>query len=301
MPFGTITLNDGNEIPAIAFGTGSKLKGTDVTEYVEQALEVGFWHIDTAQFYRTEPYVGAAIKESGLARNELFITSKYSGIGTAEEAIQNSLTNIGVTQLDLYLIHGPQLVRDNTWAKFEEFQKAGLAKSIGVSNYNLEQLQALVKEARVIPAVNQINLSPYNYAEHKSLLEYAAKHEIVIEAYSSLSPITQYPGGPVDKPVAAAAKRLGSTPTQVILAWVRSKGAVIVTTSTHKEHMQEYLSVGDLPDLLPEEVEAIDKAGANGPPKSFKLSTWTTQQRFKAVIAVSWFIVTCWRVSTYWH
>ncbi|THH30049.1 hypothetical protein EUX98_g4138 [Antrodiella citrinella] len=268
MPFGSVKLNDGNEIPSIAFGTGSKWKGHDVTAYVEQAIEVGFSHIDTAQFYQTETYIGDAIKESGLARSDFFLTSKFSGLGTVEQAIQDSLKNLGVSQLDLYLIHSPAWGGSAVWAKLEGFQKAGLAKSIGVSNYDLEGLQSLVKDATVVPAVNQINFSPYNYTQHKPLLEYAAKHDIIIEAYSSLSPVTKYPGGPVDKPVAEAAKRLGATPTQVILAWVRSKGVVIVTTSSKKDRMQEYLDVADLPELTTEEIEAIDKAGSGGPPKS---------------------------------
>ncbi|KAK7681594.1 hypothetical protein QCA50_015327 [Cerrena zonata] len=270
MPFKTVTLNDGNKMPVIAFGTGSKWKGHDVTEYVEQAIEVGFSHIDTAQYYATERFVGDAIRESGLDRSELFITTKYSGIGTAQEAIDDSLKNLGLKQVDLYLIHSPRIVPPGTWQTFEKIQEAGLTKSIGVSNYDLEQLQALVKEAKVVPAVNQILLHPYNYHENKGLLEFSAKHGIVTEAYSSLAPITRFPGGPVDKPVESAAERLGASPTQVLLSWVKSKGVVIVTTSSRKDRMQEYLNVADLPELMEEEIAAIDEAGAKGPPSFSK-------------------------------
>jgi len=131
----------------------------------------------------------------------------------------------------------------------------------------LDDLQKLMKTAKVVPTVNQIYFNPYNYSDHKELLEYSAKHGIVTAAYSSLAPITRYPGGPVDKPVAAAAKRLNASPTQVILSWVKSKGVVIVTTSSSKEHMQEYLDVAELPDLTDEEIKAIDDAGASGPPE----------------------------------
>ncbi|CAL1712927.1 unnamed protein product [Somion occarium] len=268
MPFGTVTLNDGNKMPTIAFGTGSKWKGHDVTAYVEQAIELGFSHIDTAQFYRTERFVGDAIRESGLDRSDLFITTKYSGIGTAQQAINKSLANLGLKQVDLYLIHSPRIVPPGTWQKLERIQESGLAKSIGVSNYTLDLLQALVKDSKVVPAVNQILFHPYNYEENKELLEWSAKHGIVTEAYSSLAPITRFPGGPVDKPVNAAAKRLGATPTQVILTWVRSKGVVIVTTSSRKDHMQEYLDVAELPSLTDEEIAAIDEAGAKGVSKS---------------------------------
>ncbi|KAI8994197.1 Aldo/keto reductase [Trametes punicea] len=268
MPFGTVKLNDGNEMPVIAFGTGSKWKGQDVTDYVLQAIEAGFSHIDTAQWYKTEDSVGRAIHESALDRSELFITTKWSGGTSISEAIHNSLDQLGLKQVDLYLIHNPSNVKDmeKDWREFEKIKETGLSKSIGVSNFKLQQLQELMKVAKVKPAVNQILFHPYNYAENKELLEFSAKHGIVTEAYSSLQPITRYPGGPVDKPVNAAAKRLNATPVQVLLSWVRSKGVAIVTTSASKEHLEEYLETADLPPLTEEEIAAIDEAGAKGPP-----------------------------------
>ncbi|EPQ50985.1 Aldo/keto reductase [Gloeophyllum trabeum ATCC 11539] len=267
MPFGNVKLNDGTEIPAIAFGTGSVWKGKDVTKYVEQAVETGFSHIDTAAIYKTESNVGQAIRETGLSRSDLYITTKYDG-GDIQGAIRDSLALLGIKHVDLYLIHAPLFLPgsiEDGWREFEKIKESGLATSIGVSNFNLEELQKLVKSAKVIPAVNQIRFHPYNYAENKELLDYAAKHGIIIEAYSSLTPITKAPGGPVDKPVAAAAERLGATPVQVILKWVQQKGAVIVTTSSKKEHLEEYLAVADLPDLTDDEIAAIDEAGAKGP------------------------------------
>ncbi|TFK52297.1 Aldo/keto reductase [Heliocybe sulcata] len=269
MPFGTVTLNDGTEMPAIAFGTGSSLRGKDATEYVEQALESGFSHIDTAAIYKNEETVAQAIRETGLNRSDLYITTKYDG-GDIQEAIRTSLSKLEIKHVDLYLVHQPFLVKDNletAWQEFEKIKEAGLSESIGVSNFNLELLQKVVKNAKVIPAVNQINFHPYNYAEHKSLLEYSAKHGIVTEAYSSLSPVTKFPGGPVDKALAAAGNRIGATPVQVIFKWVQAKGVVLVTQSSKKEHLQEYLAVADLPDLTEEEIAAIDEAGAKGPPQ----------------------------------
>ncbi|KAF8843341.1 Aldo/keto reductase [Paxillus ammoniavirescens] len=256
MPFGTVKLLDGYELPAIAFGTGSTMKSKDVTDYVEQALDNGFSHIDTGSSYRTEKYVGIALKESGLPRSSVYITTKYDG------------GDLALTFVDLYLIHYPEYLKDfeSGWREFESLKKDGLAKSIGVSNFSLEQLHRLLKTARDRPVVNQIELHPYNYAEMKDLLEYCAKQDIVVEAYSSLNSITKNPGGPVDAVVNAAAKRINATPNQVIFAWVRSKGAVIVTTSRNKERLQEYLAVPDLPPLTPEEIAAIDEAGAQGLP-----------------------------------
>ncbi|KAK7468934.1 hypothetical protein VKT23_003429 [Stygiomarasmius scandens] len=268
MPFDNILLNDGHKMPTIAFGTGSKWKWHDVTSYVEQAIDAGFSHLDTAAFYETEEYVGAAIKESGLARSELFVTTKCGIDITLKKSLEKSLDNLALEYVDLFLIHNPKFVPDVriAWKQMEKLKERGLTKSIGVSNYELHHLEKTVQVAKVKPAVNQIFLNPYNYTQMKPILDFCNTHGIVVEAYSSLAPITTYPGGPVDAPVKAAAERLGITPTQVIFLWVKAKGAVIVTTTSSKEHCEEYLQVGDLPPLTKEEIAAIDKAGANGPP-----------------------------------
>ncbi|KAG1839925.1 NADP-dependent oxidoreductase domain-containing protein [Suillus subluteus] len=283
MSSGTVTLNDGNEFPIIAFGTGSTMKFKDVTDYVGQAIENGFSHIDTAQFYQTETYVGLAIKESGLPRSSLYITTKYSLSGSPRKAIQQSLNKIGLSYVDLYLVHSPGALSDfeSGWQEFEKMKKDGLTRSIGVSNFTLEDLQKLSKTAVTKPAVNQISFHPYNYASHKALLVYCAKQSIMVEAYGSLNSITQNPGGPVDAVVNAAAKRIGATPNQVIFSWVRSKGVAIVTTSRSKERLQEYLAVEDLPPLTAEEIAAIDDAGAKGPPSRLVVARLAMQHKFE--------------------
>ncbi|KAG1861886.1 NADP-dependent oxidoreductase domain-containing protein [Suillus tomentosus] len=292
MPFGTVTLNDGNEFPAIAFGTGSTMKFRDVTDYVGQAIENGFSHIDTAQDYQTETYVGLAIKESGLPRSSLYITTKYSGPGKPQQAIQQSLNKIGMSYVDLYLVHFPGLLSESVWQEFEKMKKDGSTRSIGVSNFTLEDLQKLLKTAVTKPAVNQIQFHPYNYASHKALLEYCSKQNIIVEAYGSLNSITQNPGGPVDAIVNAAAKRIGATPNQVIFSWVRSKGVAIVTTSRSKQRLQEYLAVEDLPPLTAEEIAAIDDAGAKGPPDQLVVARLAMQHRFeKSSSLVMWLAI----------
>ncbi|KZV68439.1 Aldo/keto reductase [Peniophora sp. CONT] len=266
----TVKLNDGSEIPSIAFGTGSKLKFTDVTQYVQNALEAGFSHIDTAAFYDTEQYVATALRESGLAREDVYITTKFDGGDISTEA-RKSIDKLGVKYVDLYLIHGPTFAPDvaKAWREFESIHKDGIVKSIGVSNFRLEHLQQAVDVATVLPVVNQINFSPYNYASWKGVLELAAKHNIVIEAYSSLSPITAFPGGPLDPVLDRIAARIGGTPAQVIFKWVLAKGAVVVTTSTKRERLDEYLATPSLPDLTAEEIADIEAAGAKGPPSRF--------------------------------
>ncbi|KAI0275482.1 Aldo/keto reductase [Gloeopeniophorella convolvens] len=250
----TVLLNDGNE---------------DVTELVEQALEAGFSHIDSAAYYANEQYIGTAIRESGLGRDEIFMATKYDG-GDVLEAAQISLDKLGLKHLDLYLIHNPRVIRDGdiegTWGEMIKVKEAGLARSIGVSNFDLEQLQRIVKMGKTIPAVNQIQLNPYNYAWWKDTLEFSEKHGIVTAIFSSLAPITTYPDGPLDRVLAAAAKRIGGTPVQVIFKWAHAKGFVVVTTTSQRTRMQEYLDTADLQDLTIEEIDAIDVAGAKGPP-----------------------------------
>ncbi|KAF9464107.1 Aldo/keto reductase [Collybia nuda] len=268
MPFQDVNLNDGNKIPSIAYGTGTTRKDQDATKYVTQALEVGFTHIDTAQIYHNEDSVGVAIQESGLPRSALYITTKYS-TDPIRQSIKASLRRLGLDYVDLYLIHHPMFVEpdfEGAWKELEKIKEEGLAKSIGVSSFNLEQLQTIVRFSKIPPAVNQIELHPYNYHKNKPLLEYSAKHGIVIEAFSSLASITKYPGGPVDAPVNAAAKRRGVAPNQIIMAWVRAKGAVIVTTSSSENRLHEYLSAADIDPLTVGEIKAIDEAGARGLP-----------------------------------
>jgi len=280
MPFGTIKLNDGNKIPAIAFGTGSSMFGKEVTEYVEQALENGFNHIDTAQVYANESNVGEAIRNEGLDRDDLYITTKYGG-GSIPDSFEASRKKLGLKQVDLYLIHNPSLVTKNlevSWREFEKLKDDGAVKSIGVSNFTVSQLKDLLKIAKIKPAVNQIRFHPYNWAENKELLEYSAKHGIITEAYSSLTPITKTPGGPVDSVLKTIGLRLSATPAQVIFAWVKAKGVVIVTTTSKKSRLHEYLEVADLPELTDAEIAAIEEAGAKGPPSVSKTVRSTTAQ-----------------------
>ncbi|KAH9975418.1 Aldo/keto reductase [Lactifluus volemus] len=268
MPWDLIQLNDGNVMPSIAFGTWMLGNGQGPTDLVEQAISVGFGHIDTAQAYRNEAEAGKAVRESGLARQDIFITTKYSGSNglDVETSIANSLENLGVEYIDLYLIHHPNLAKPDiptAWAKMESIKNTGLAKSIGVSNFGINDLTILLASAKIRPAANQILLHPYVYVGQAPLLAYHAAYGIVTEAYSALTPITSQPGGPVDRPVNDIAQRLNATTDQVLLAWVKAKGAVAVTSSSKKFRMEGYIAAADL-KLTSEDVAAIDIAGAKG-------------------------------------
>jgi len=183
-------------------------------------------------------------------------------------SIRNSLDNLGLSYVDLYLIHTPRLIKSDiptVWAEFEKIKADGLAKSIGVSNFCEEHLKILLKSANVTPAVNQILLHPYVYKQQAPLIAFAANRGIITEAYSALTPITNRPRGHVDAPVNAIAKRLGVTADQVLLAWTKNKlgGGVVVTTSSKKQRLEGYLRAGDI-TLTTKDIADIDAAGAAG-------------------------------------
>ncbi|KAI0691430.1 NADP-dependent oxidoreductase domain-containing protein [Cytidiella melzeri] len=270
MPWSTIKLNDGHSIPSIAFGTWTLGNGQQSIDKVDQAISVGFNHIaDTAQSYRNETEAGQALHESGLDRKDVFITTKYSGTNglDIETSIQNSLKNLGVEYVDLYLIHSPRLATPDiptAWAKMEKIKADGLAKSIGVSNFGVAELEILLDSAKVKPAANQILFHPYVLARQTPIVEFGALHGIVTEAYSALIPITRQPGGPLDTPLKDISERLNVPTEQVLLAWAKAKGTVVVTSSSKKDRLEGYLNAGDL-ELSSDDIAAIDAAGLLGP------------------------------------
>ncbi|KAK7057826.1 Aldo-keto reductase [Favolaschia claudopus] len=270
MPWENHKLTDGQGIPGIAVGTWRLGKGERPINQVAQALAAGFTHIDTAQLYRNETEVGIAIRDSGLSRQDIFITTKYSRTDglDIQTSIRNSLEYLDVSYVDLYLIHFPRAALPDIptiWKEMEEIQSCGMARTIGVSNFDVEQLQILLASARIKPAVNQILLHPYVYEQQRPILEFAANHQIVIEAYSVLLPVTSLSGGPLDQPLLEIATKYAVNSDQILIAWAKSKGAVVVTTSSKRWRLEGYLRAGDLV-LSEEDIARLDAAGAQGPP-----------------------------------
>ncbi|KAI0090646.1 Aldo/keto reductase [Irpex rosettiformis] len=268
MPWTSIKLNDGHSIPSIAFGTWKLGNGQQSIDKVDQAFSTGFDHIDTAQSYRNESEAGQALRDSGLARKDVYITTKYSGTDGAgiETSIQDSLENLGVDYVDLYLIHSPRLAQPDiptAWAKLEKIKADGLAKSIGVSNFSVAELEILLASAKVKPAANQILFHPYVLGRQGPIIEFGNKHGIVTEAYSPLKPLTSPTGGPLDALLKEISSRLNVPPEQILLSWAKAKGTVVVTSSTKKERLEQYLKAGDL-ELSKEDIAAIDAAGLLG-------------------------------------
>ncbi len=232
-----VKLNNGKQIPQVGFGVF--LVPDDQTQQaVENALDVGYRHIDTAKLYDNEGSVGKAVAASGLDRDEVFVTTKCwnddQGYDEALRAFDASLDRLGFDYVDLYLIHWPAPSQDryvDTWRAFQRLYDEGRARSIGVSNFHVGHLQRLFQETDVVPAVNQVELHPW--LQQQELRQFNADHGIATEAWS---PIAR--GGHLQDPVIQQiATEHGVSPAQVILRWHLDQGTVIIPKSVHRERM----------------------------------------------------------------
>ncbi|KAK7693472.1 hypothetical protein QCA50_003040 [Cerrena zonata] len=269
----SFTLNDGNKFPWLAFGTGTALYNKEAKDAVIQAIKHGVTHLDGAQVYGNEESIGDAIVESGVDRSTLFVTTKLWTVPagqTVRESFEESLRKLKLDYVDLFLIHSPQNHQDlkSVWKELEAFKKEGKAKSIGVSNFRIVDLEAILPGAEFVPAVNQIEYHPYVFKATKPLLDFLKKHNITVASYGGLTPAFRFKDGPLDPVLKKIAKRLGEsrgkpvTEGQVLQVWLRQQGVVAVSTTSKAERLQEYLDVETLPDLTTEEIEEINAEGS---------------------------------------
>ncbi len=251
-----ITLNNGVRIPQLGFGV-FKIKPGDTVEAALRALEVGYRHLDTAQLYRNEKEVGQAVRESGLPREDVFVTSKLDNDAHAPKdalvAFDRTLENLGFDYLDLFLIHWPTPDRGDyveTWRALEDIYRSGQAKAIGVSNFSPHHVRKLIDQADTVPAVNQIELHPYLTQE--SVRAFNAEHGIATEAWS---PIAQ---GRLlgDSTVNAIADRIGRSPAQAVLRWHIQRGNIVFPKSVTLSRIQENFSLFDF-ELTEQDVAMI--------------------------------------------
>jgi 2,5-diketo-D-gluconate reductase A len=254
----SITLNDGNPIPQLGFGV-FQIEREDTAEAVSEALRIGYRHIDTAEMYVNEKEVGEAIRSSGLDRSEVFITSKLSNSAhvpqEARKAFDRTLSDLGFDYVDLFLIHWPLPTLYggdfvSTWRTLEEFKADGRARSIGVSNFQIEHLERLAAETETAPAVNQIEVHPY--LANEAVRSYGREHGIATEAWS---PIAQ---GAVlgDPAITKIAEKVGKTPAQVVLRWHIQRGDIVFPKSVTPSRIKENFEIFDF-ELGSEDMEAI--------------------------------------------
>ncbi|MGJ9413557.1 aldo/keto reductase [Aeromicrobium sp. CF4.19] len=254
VPF--IELNDGVSIPQLGFGV-FQVEPDETQATVEKALEVGYRHIDTARIYGNEKGVGAALAASDVARDDLFVTTKlwnsHQGYDSTLRAFDASMEKLGLDVLDLYLIHWPTPANDtfvDTWKAFEQIKADGRVRSIGVSNFRMQDLQRLFDEGLTVPSVNQIELHPA--LTQDTLRAFHAEHGIATEAWS---PLAQ---GAVlqEKAVTDVAAAHGAEPGQVVLAWHLALGNIVFPKSVTPERIESNFASTGL-TLSEDELQAI--------------------------------------------
>ena len=233
-------LEDGNEIPLLGFGVWQVRDGRECENAVRWALEAGYRHIDTAQAYGNEESVGRALRDSGLPREAVFITTKfYPRKKDPAAEMQRSLKRLGVDYVDLYIIHWPAGGPTWAWDGMQRAHEAGHARSIGVSNFSVAELDELLAVADTRPTVNQVQFSPFEY--RRRLLDACEERGVAIEAYSPLG-TGRHLGDPR---VGEIAGRCGRTPAQVLLRWCLERNLIVLPKSTHRERIEENAQVFD--------------------------------------------------------
>jgi diketogulonate reductase-like aldo/keto reductase len=263
-----IRLNNGVEIPQLGFGV-FQVEPSETVEAVRNALEVGYRHIDTAEMYGNEKEVGQAIRESGLDRSEVFVTSKLNnGFHARDDALKafdQTLDDLGFDYLDLFLVHWPLpgigVDYVETWQAMEEIYRGGKCRAIGLSNFHEHHLHRIFEATETKPAVNQIEVSPY--LTQDPLRAFNKEHEIEIEAWS---PIAR---GKVDgdPAIQQVAESVGRTPAQVTLRWHVQRGDIVFPKSVNRGRMEENFAIFDfeLDDSAMATLTALDRGERTGP------------------------------------
>lgn len=256
----TFTLNDGVVIPSVGFGVFMIPVGDETYNAVRTALSLGYRHIDTAAAYFNEADVGRAIRDSGIPREEIFVTSKLwlqdYGYEPAKKGIETSLKNLGLGYIDLYLIHQPYGDVPGAWKAMEVAKKEGKIRSIGFSNMTLKILNSFVRQFDTMPSVNQVECNPlYQQKEIRKLM---AEHDVRLEAW--------YPLGHGDKAllenpvITALAEKYGKNPGQIILRFENQEGFIVLPKSTHEKRIKGNIDIFDfkLTDEEMKSMEALD-------------------------------------------
>jgi diketogulonate reductase-like aldo/keto reductase len=251
-------LADGNEIPLLGLGVWQVPNGRECVNAVRWALELGYRHIDTAQAYGNEESVGEGLRESGLSRAEVFITTKFFPARRDPVAeAERSLQRLGVDYVDLYIIHWPEGGPTWAWPGMEEARELGYARSIGVSNFGVDELRQLLATSTVQPVVDQVQFSPYEY--RRALLESCRENGIALEAYSPLGTGRHLAGDTVVR----VARRHGRTPAQVLLRWCIERSIPVIPKSTRRERIAENAELFDFA-LSPEDLAELDGLDRTG-------------------------------------
>lgn len=256
-----IELNNGTSIPRLGLGAYQIPAGSIAEHAVGYALEIGYRHIDTARMYGNEDSVGVAIRDSGLPREEVYVTTKLwnsdHGYDRTFEAFHDSLEALGLDYIDLYLIHWPvEDLRKDSWRALESICEEGLCRAIGVSNYMTWHLEELIETCKVVPAVNQVEFSPFLYM--KELYDFCINEGIQLEAYSPLTKGKRLKDGQL----MAIAEIYERTPAQILIRWALQHELVVIPKSSRPEHILENSDVFDF-SISEEHMEGLDSLNEN--------------------------------------
>lgn len=266
-------LPDGNEIPVLGYGLGTaRYKGgasapldKELIQTVLTAIKAGYYHFDGAEVYGNEPELGEAIKESGLPREKFYVTTKVSGTQAKDtkKAFELSLKKLQLDYVDQYLIHAPFFAKtpedlQAKWRDLEEIHATGKAKTIGVSNMSQDQLETILKTAKIVPAINQIEYHPY--LQHGNLIDFHRQHNIATSAYGPLTAVVKAAPGPLDETYKRLAEKYDVTPGEIALRWVIDQGVVALTTSASEQRLRQYQKIEQF-QLTPEEIKEISDLG----------------------------------------
>lgn len=257
-PDTTVEIRGGVPIPLIGLGVFRASAGGETAAAVQAALRAGYRHIDTARVYGNETDVGKGLRASGIDREQVFVTTKLwnddQGFRSTLAAFEASRQRLGLSVIDLYLVHWPVPgKRLDTWRAMEHLLETGKVRAIGVSNYMVRHLEELLARTESPPAVNQIELSPYNWASRRAVLDLCAANHIAVEAYSPLTKGRKL----ADPPLVAIAMRHGKTTAQVLIRWALQKGFIVLPKSTRPQRIAANADVFDF-DLTDKDMAALD-------------------------------------------
>jgi diketogulonate reductase-like aldo/keto reductase len=259
-------LADGARIPLLGLGVWQVSDGADCEQSVSWALELGYRLIDTAQAYGNEESVGRALRASGVARDQVFLTTKFNPAHQDPEAeVQRSLERLGVDHVDLYIVHSPQGGPTWAWPGMERSRQRGFASSIGVSNFSVSELDQVIASAQIPPVVNQVQFSPFEY--RRRLLEACRQRDVALEAYSPLGTGRHLN----DRLVTEIAQRSDRTPAQI--RWCLQREAVVIPKSTHRDRIEQNGQAlhFSLPDA---DLRALDGLDRTGETEAARESKW---------------------------
>jgi diketogulonate reductase-like aldo/keto reductase len=251
-------LADGMQMPMLGLGVWQVPNGQACVNAARWALEVGYRHIDTAQAYGNEESVGIALRDSGLPRSAVFVTTKFFPANRDPvAAVEQSLTLLGVDYVDLYLIHWPEGGPTWAWPGMERARELGMARSIGVSNFSVGELEQVIAAGTIRPAVNQVEFSAMHY--RRRLLDASLKQDVAVEAYSPLGTGRHLSNETVQR----IAEHAGRTPAQVLLRWCVQHGLPVIPKSTHRERIAANGRIFDF-DLSDEDMATLDSLDTTG-------------------------------------